>query len=389
MKISFVLPHLSDSGGTRVIYKHATNLSNLGHDVTILYPFKPPNSLNLISELGIKNLINKLLHDQGDLGWDSSADFIRCPYLSTKYIDRHLGQSDAIIATSWRTVDSVVRSSIPDQNKYQFIQHYEVWDLLNNESIWEEAEKILDSKDITPLEAFAVASNCPPYNKQRTKNKVDKSFENSINKITVSDALLSLVENVFNHDVHGIVENAVDHSTFHPDPDSQTHNGTVTILAPYRTAKWKGASEAIEAFKIISSSRENIDFYMFGPTQANVPDFIQYYNRISDDRLRKLYSEADIFLFPSWTEGFGLPPLEAMACRCSLVSTDVGGIRNYTPAAQHKYLCQPRDHKHLASKCLELINNGDEMKHLQQLNEEHCRNWTWESATRKFEGLIS
>lgn len=49
---------------------------------------------------------------------------------------------------------------------------------------------------------------------------------------------------------------------------------------------------------------------------------------ISDDELKNYYSYADLFVFPSYYEGFGLPPLESMAAGCSnIVCSDIPVLR--------------------------------------------------------------
>jgi glycosyltransferase involved in cell wall biosynthesis len=47
---------------------------------------------------------------------------------------------------------------------------------------------------------------------------------------------------------------------------------------------------------------------------------------VSDAELPTLYRAADLFVFPSLFEGFGLPPVEAMACGCPVLSSARGGL---------------------------------------------------------------
>lgn len=50
---------------------------------------------------------------------------------------------------------------------------------------------------------------------------------------------------------------------------------------------------------------------------------VQFLGRVSDDQLLDLYCHASCFIFPSIYEGFGLPPLEAMACGCPVLTSDI------------------------------------------------------------------
>ncbi|HWG89439.1 MAG TPA: glycosyltransferase, partial [Candidatus Thermoplasmatota archaeon] len=52
-----------------------------------------------------------------------------------------------------------------------------------------------------------------------------------------------------------------------------------------------------------------------------------YGGKVSDTDLRRLYSSADLFVLPTLDEGFGFPPLEAMACGCNVLVSDIPPLR--------------------------------------------------------------
>jgi glycosyltransferase involved in cell wall biosynthesis len=56
--------------------------------------------------------------------------------------------------------------------------------------------------------------------------------------------------------------------------------------------------------------------------RLGVAEAVRYTGYLPDSDLPLVYNLAEAFVFPSWREGFGLPPLEAMACGTPVVSSD-------------------------------------------------------------------
>lgn len=61
-------------------------------------------------------------------------------------------------------------------------------------------------------------------------------------------------------------------------------------------------------------------------TEEQVADAVRFPGHLADEDLPALYRQADVFLFPSLSEGFGLPPLEAMASGTPVVAARAGSL---------------------------------------------------------------
>ncbi|WP_162798527.1 glycosyltransferase family 4 protein [Sulfitobacter sp. SK012] len=68
------------------------------------------------------------------------------------------------------------------------------------------------------------------------------------------------------------------------------------------------------------------DAAVFAGQGISASDNVKILGRVSDSELRALYENATALAFPSLTEGFGLPPLEAMACGCPVIASTGGAI---------------------------------------------------------------
>jgi glycosyltransferase involved in cell wall biosynthesis len=60
---------------------------------------------------------------------------------------------------------------------------------------------------------------------------------------------------------------------------------------------------------------------------------VRFLGRVTDAQLAALYKQADVFVFPSSHEGFGLPPIEALSFGCPVVASDISCLREVLPAS--------------------------------------------------------
>ncbi|MFC0588219.1 glycosyltransferase family 4 protein [Novosphingobium aquiterrae] len=113
---------------------------------------------------------------------------------------------------------------------------------------------------------------------------------------------------------------------------------------------------------------------------------IRVLGRVTDGELKALYQNAKMFLFPSLTEGFGFPALEAMTCGCPVIAADAGAIPEVVGDAAR--LIDPRDWREWARVIARLHIEDDERGRMIDAGRLRARRFTWHVAATRLAGLI-
>ena len=108
---------------------------------------------------------------------------------------------------------------------------------------------------------------------------------------------------------------------------------------------------------------------------------------VSDAQLRALYERAACFVFPSFYEGFGLPPLEAMCCGCPVIVSDRSSLPEVCGDAA--WYCRPDDPEGLARQIDRLLESSQARKELQEAGRARTRVYGWDKAAAQFEDILS
>ena len=96
----------------------------------------------------------------------------------------------------------------------------------------------------------------------------------------------------------------------------------------------------------------------------------------TDARLAELYGVADVLLFPSHAEGFGWPPVEAMACGTPVVTSDLPVLREVAAgAALH---AGPDDVAGLTAAVAAVLGNPERAAEMRELGLRRAAEFTWE-----------
>jgi glycosyltransferase involved in cell wall biosynthesis len=104
-----------------------------------------------------------------------------------------------------------------------------------------------------------------------------------------------------------------------------------------------------------------------------------------DQEISKLYCLGDVFVFPSLYESFGLPPLEAMACRRPVVVTDCGGVNEYAVNNKNCLMVPVNDVKKFAEAVSYLLEHPETAKRLGEEGQKAAKEFTWEKVAVRTE----
>lgn len=115
--------------------------------------------------------------------------------------------------------------------------------------------------------------------------------------------------------------------------------------------------------------------------ELGLQDEVLFPGYVADEDLPALYSMAEVFAFPSLYEGFGLPPLEAMACETPVVASNVSSLPEVLGDAALSV--DPLDVPALAQAMLRVLNDAALRAALVRRGVAQARKFTWEQAAGK------
>ncbi len=107
---------------------------------------------------------------------------------------------------------------------------------------------------------------------------------------------------------------------------------------------------------------------------------------VTDAELRALYEHAACFVFPSYYEGFGLPPLEAMCCGCPVVVSNTTSMPEVCGEAA--LYCDPADPSSIATQIRRLLDSPALCAELREAGRKRAAQFGWARAAAQFEALM-
>lgn len=221
--------------------------------------------------------------------------------------------------------------------------------------------------------------------------------------IAVSHATKKDIENIFHipSEKIDVVYEGVNKEYFNPDSDEkdlarfrEKYNLPERYILCVGTHAYKNIEGAVKAFNIIkgkihdplklviAGNKWTLDEEIFQMVkELNLERQIIFTDFFPDEDLKYLYQCAELFLFPSFYEGFGLPVLEAFACGTPVVTSTAGSLPEV--AGEAGLLVDPNDSEEIATSVLALLTDKDFREKKRQQGLKQVEKFSWEKAAKE------
>lgn len=355
MRIAFLLPSEGNipSGGNKVIYEYANRLSARGHQVHLIH-FASAEPCRVARTLRGKLRPLRYISLAWKGEWRPDNWFKISPLVKDHLIPTPMPilmpRADVYVAGWWSTAERLAAMrSLPGRRLY-LIQHLETW--------------------AGPEEDVMATWRMP------------------LEKIVIARWLQKIAEDL--GESSSYIPNGLDLTRFGCDIPPESRSAAHLAMMYNDRVDWKGSPDGVAALGLLKARFPQLEADVFGVHERpeTLPPWITYWQQPSQKDLRGIYNRASIFLAPSHSEGWGLPPCEAMACGAAVVATDIGGHREFCIDEKTALLVPMQDPAAMASAAARLIENALLRVQIARDSREHIQSFTWDDAVDAFERLL-
>jgi glycosyltransferase involved in cell wall biosynthesis len=170
----------------------------------------------------------------------------------------------------------------------------------------------------------------------------------------------------------------IDHDRFSPDGRPRE----AFLLYPANRWRHKNHDRLFEALAIVRRERPDLRLVLTGTghDHSSLPSGVESLGHVSADELVDLYRSAACLVFPSLYEGFGLPPLEAMACGCAVAVSNATSLPEICGDAAEYF--DPLDAEEMAAAIVRALDG-----HLVERGLARAAEFTWDRCAREHDAV--
>jgi len=196
-----------------------------------------------------------------------------------------------------------------------------------------------------------------------------------------------------------IIHNGIDHSIFHKiDHKIRDIQGEYLISVNNEMPR-KNMNAILEAFSSIHKRYPSLKLVKIGRAtpnnRKNTLDLMRKHDleqsviileNVESNKLASYYSGAKAMVLPSLREGFGLPIVEAMACGCPVITSNISPMKEI--ATDSQILIDPEDPNKIAQGIDRVLRDEEYAKMLSEEGLKRAKDFDWKITARKIEELI-
>ena len=327
-------------GGAAVVFRHASGLAALGHEVEVIAPEREPGVLARVRRAAV--VARDRLHGVAEARADLQGVRLVEP---TTAADIDGSRYNSVIATGWQTARWV--SEMAEEKGFYFLQG--------------------DERVLNP--------------------RAQATWGLPLRKLAVARWLAEEVE-AHGHSVEGIVPNAIDPTEMYVDVPPELRGRRVIAL--YHRHPTKGPDTLVDALHALRRTTPDVSATVVSarPPSHRLPAWVDLTIRPSREGLRALYNASAVCLHTSRQEGWGLVPMEAAACGCAIVATASRGPREFLTPGESMIEVPVGDADGLATAAARLLTEPRERSRMALAGQEAVGRFSWAESTARLERLL-
>lgn len=346
MRVTFLLPFVNHRGGTQLIMELSDRLAAAGDQVTVVWPtrLKPlPTPLNEIEwawRAPFKMLARKW--------WTTRATVRAVPTLAERYVP----DGDVVVATAWHTASWAASYGPSRGRKVYYVFEPEVHH---------------------DPEACAATYRLP--------------FER---RLAISEWTRAELERRFGQRLDAVTPLGLDLARF-PARSAPPRPHADRVGMVYDPAPKKGFEEGYAAFRAVRERHPGLRLHLLGvPRRApRFPAFVSTHFHVAHEEKVRLFHATDVWLASSREEGWGLTPMEAMACGAAVVTTRVGGTPYFARDGETALVVEPRDGSGLEAALERILSDDGLRLRLVDAGVRFARELTMDETARAFREAVA
>jgi glycosyltransferase involved in cell wall biosynthesis len=348
MRIAFVTPGLTLSGGMLAIVGFANGLAERGHAVSLVSPRGQRDAL--VNQVGLNVR----------LAWTRSrVQPVPGQTLVNAWLALQLAaavpRSDALIATYTPTAIPVLVAAILGKGRPYWV--------------YADYPEMFSSR---PIERWMIGA-------------LPRFFRNIVTYSQASAEELARLAGV----QATVVRPGLPRWECFAPPSEDVQRSRVALYVGDSRPR-KGLSDFLKAAEIARRSVPDLHLQIVTKEDLRISSTVpcDHLIRPDDRTLADLYRSCGVFVSTSWFEGLGVPPLEAMACGAPVVVTDQRGARDYAVDGENSLVVPIQAPEKVAQAMIQILTTPDLAQRLGHAGLQTAQLYRWEPALDRFEAAL-